>query len=82
MGVIYGKSVRCISALFGTLLCFSIVAMQILAISILLKDLLGTNYLKALICSMLLMVLYSALGGLHIIIITDIFQLIIIAIAI
>ena len=63
MDVIYEKSVRCISVLFWILLCFSKVIMQILVISILLKDLLGTNYLETLICSMLLMVLYSAFRG-------------------
>lgn len=82
MGVIYGKSVRCISALFSILLCLGIIGMQILALSILLKDLLGSSYLETLIYSMLLIVFYSALGGLHAVIITDIFQLIVIVIVI
>ena len=71
---IYGNSVERFAGIVAYMYCFSVLAMQVKAISVVIEYALGYNSLFATIASFLVIIAYSALGGVRSVIRTDVLQ--------
>jgi Na+/proline symporter len=76
MGDLYGKAVRVITAISGIVRSMGYVAVQFQVIGKMLNMLLGWGAREATVAAAIIVVLYSAFGGIRSVTITDIFQFI------
>ena len=74
MGDLYGKQVRTITAIFGTLLSIGFVALQFKAGAKIFSLILGTESTHTAIIAASVVIIYSAFGGIRAVTFTDILQ--------
>ena len=74
MGSLYGKQVRIISAISGIIPAIGSIAIQFVILSSMVSYLLGVSSSIALILSSMIVISYSAVGGIRAITFTDVIQ--------
>ncbi|MES2214894.1 MAG: sodium:solute symporter family protein, partial [Pseudomonadota bacterium] len=74
MGDLYGKNVRLITALASIFLCAGIVALQFKVAATILQFIFGISSFYAVLASAVIVILYSAIGGVKAVTFTDIIQ--------
>jgi SSS family solute:Na+ symporter len=80
MGAQYGKGAKIMTAVISFLFCTGVLASQLVALSLVIKNFFGHDFTISLLISICIMVFYSALGGINSILITDVFQLLIVVV--
>ncbi|KJV54553.1 solute symporter family protein [Orientia chuto str. Dubai] len=74
MGDLYGKHVRIITATCSIIRASTRVAMQVKVFSTMFNHFLGINSLYATLISSMVVIIYSAFGGIRAVVFTDVFQ--------
>ncbi len=74
MGDLYGKHVRTITAVCSIFISATIIAMQVKVFSTIFNYFLGVNSIHATLISSIIVIIYSAFGGIRAVVFTDIFQ--------
>ncbi|MBI9019442.1 MAG: hypothetical protein JEZ07_19510 [Phycisphaerae bacterium] len=82
MGIRYGKLVKLISGIFSVALCAGFVGVIAKASGDIISSITGISFIWAVIISMVFVIVYSMFGGIKIVILTDVIQFIVLAIAI
>ncbi|KJV72788.1 solute symporter family protein, partial [Orientia tsutsugamushi str. TA716] len=74
MGDLYGTHVRVISAICSIIRAATIIAMQIKVFSTIFNHFLGVDSFYATLISSMVVIIYSAFGGIRAVVFTDVFQ--------
>ena len=82
MGEMYGNKVRIITGFSGAILCIGRVAAQIMALGFVMKYLFGFSQEFGTLCGVIIVIAYSAFGGVRSVVFTDVLQFIALAITI
>jgi len=82
MGEMYGNKVRIITGVSGAILCIGRVAVQIMALGFVMKYLFGFSQEFGTLCGVIIVIAYSAFGGVRSVVFTDVLQFIALAITI
>lgn len=82
MGELYGNKVRMITGLSGAVLCIGRVAAQIMALGFVMKYLFGFSQEFGTFFGVIIVITYSAFGGVRSVVFTDVLQFIALAITI
>jgi len=82
MGCHYGKSVKVLSGIMSVLLCAGFVGAITNAAGEIIHNITGISFIWAVILSTLVVIIYSAIGGIKTVVLTDAVQFIVLAISI
>ncbi|WP_342637563.1 sodium:solute symporter family transporter [Orientia tsutsugamushi] len=74
MGDLYGKHIRIITAICSIIRAATIIAMQIKVFSTIFNHFLGIDSVYATLISSMIVIIYSAFGGIRAVVFTDVFQ--------
>lgn len=76
----YGKSSKVVTGLFSTLLCAGIVGAQVSAVGYVFNLFLNVHYALGALIGFGIVIIYTTIGGIRAVVLTDIFQLIILGV--
>ncbi|MHC0448572.1 MAG: sodium:solute symporter family protein, partial [Candidatus Lariskella arthropodorum] len=82
MEKLYGKTGRCVTNIASILLSIGVIVMQAAVMGHITNYFFGIGYHKSVIITVLILALYSSLGGIKAVAFTDVFQLVVIMVAI
>ena len=74
MGRLYGKNIRKLTALCGIVFSIGIVAVQLKSLSIIFTHFIEVDLRHAVVFSSVIIIIYSSIGGIHSVTITDVLQ--------